>query len=160
MERVNFKDLSVRKEKHGMSRTTIYSVWRDMRRRCDSPNDKRYKHYGGRGISVCLEWNSSFIKFHDDMCSTYKYGLEIDRIDNNGNYNKDNCRWIDKSMNNANRRSTRSKLLRGVRPNCNGLKFQAKICVYGEQYFLGTFDTELEAHNAYSEMRFEWYGIR
>jgi len=159
MERVSFIDLSAKKESHGMSRHPMYFVWRSMRRRCDSPNSKYYNDYGGRGISVCDSWNRSFINFYNDMGDTYLDGLEIDRIDNNGGYNKDNCRWATRSTNIANRRKYKGKYKMGTRPSCSGGKFQSTIHIEGVNYFLGTFSTEDLAHIEYSKMRNEWYGI-
>lgn len=96
---------------HGMSRTRLYTTWRNMRVRCYDPKDKRYPLYGGRGIVVCDEWRSSFIAFHDwAMANGYREDLTIDRIDTDGNYEPNNCRFITRAENNKNRRNWRKKL--------------------------------------------------
>jgi hypothetical protein len=84
---------------HGMSGSALYAVWNTMRSRCYNPNLKSYKRYGGRGISVCESWRESFISFYNDMGGGYSVGLEIDRINNNGNYEPANCRWVTKTVN-------------------------------------------------------------
>lgn len=79
---------------HGLSKHPIIKVWRGMLIRCNDPNNKRYKNYGERGINVCADW-LIFEKFAEDMLSSYKNGLTLDRIDNNQGYSKINCRWVD-----------------------------------------------------------------
>ena len=96
-------------QKHGMSRTRIYITWRNMRVRCTNPKDKRYASYGGRGITVCEEWNT-FEPFRDwAIANGYRDDLTIDRIDTNGNYEPSNCRFITRAENNKNRRNWRIK---------------------------------------------------
>ena len=92
------KSCGCHKGVHGMSKTRIYKIWEDMKKRCDNKSNKYYKNYGGRGISYDPKW-SNFTNFYEDMKYTYEDNLTLDRIDNNGNYCKDNCQWITHSVN-------------------------------------------------------------
>lgn len=84
---------------HGGRKSRLYSIWIGMHNCCTRPYVKGYKNYGGRGIRVCAEWHD-FATFRDWALSHgYKDGLTIDRIDSNGNYEPDNCRWITLSEN-------------------------------------------------------------
>ena len=80
--------------KHGKSRTRLYRIWNHMKDRCYNPANKRYKNYGGRGILVCDEWLNDFVAFRNWALSHgYADTLSIDRLDVNGNYEPNNCRW-------------------------------------------------------------------
>lgn len=79
---------------HGMTSHPAYWAWRSMNDRCRLPSHQAWKNYGARGISVCAEWQTSFEAFWKDMGASYCRGLELDRENNNGNYEKSNCRWV------------------------------------------------------------------
>lgn len=91
---------------HGMSKTPTYQVWGAMRSRCLNPRHPRFVDYGGRGIQVCERWDS-FENFLADMGEA-PTGLELDRIDNNGNYEPSNCRWATHQQQMQNRRNGRN----------------------------------------------------
>ena len=91
---------------HRMSRHPLYAIWRSMKQRCTQPNHKAWHNYGGLGITVCQRWLDSFENFRDDMFPTYQRGLDLDRINNDGNYEPKNCRWVSRKQNTNNRRKS------------------------------------------------------
>lgn len=97
---------------HGQKRTQEYQVWRNMKLRCSTPSAQGYEHYGGRGIKVCTKWASSFEAFIADMGLKPSRVHSIDRIDPDGDYTPENCKW-----------STKSEQARNTR---NALRFNGK----------------------------------
>jgi hypothetical protein len=148
-----------RSTKHGMSRTRFYKIWLHMKERCNDQNSQYYRYYGGRGISYDPRWET-FQNFRDDMVSTYQDNLELDRIDPNGNYCKDNCQWSTESHQAYNQRLrvTNTSGKTGVYQKEDG-KFWAEIQNNGKTEWLGTFETFQEAKKVRELKEVEYYGF-
>ena len=90
---------------HGKTKTKEYGVWRGMRERCNNRKHVYWKNYGGRGIKVCERWRNSFSNFLDDM-GNVPPGKTLDRIDNDGDYEPNNCKWSTREEQEANKRKS------------------------------------------------------
>ncbi len=108
------ENISESLKEHGKTRTPIYYAWINMKTRCDNPNYELYHHYGGRGIRYCDSWKDSkkFIKWA--LENGYSDDLSLDRIDNDGNYEPSNCRWVTMQVQQNNRRNNRMITYNGV----------------------------------------------
>lgn len=116
---------------HGLSKTRLYTIWADMKDRCNNKNNNAYKNYGGRGIKICDEWLDNFMNFYNwAIENEYDESLTIDRINVNGNYEPSNCRWTTWRVQAYNKRTSR------------------KISIYGETKTAYEFEQQygIKAH--------------
>jgi hypothetical protein len=137
-------------EQHGMKKHKLYSVWCNIKTRCFNNKVKHYKDYGGRGITMCSEWKDSFISFYEWVKENgYENGLQLDRIDNDGNYEPSNCQFISQSKNKAVGKKRKNKNntsgFVGVSFRKDNNKWRTWIPVNAKRIYLGTFSTIEEA---------------
>lgn len=99
---------NIERAKHHLCQHKLYRVWRGIIERCEYKKHRYFSRYGGRGIIVCPEWRNDFMKFYKwALLNGWKPGLEIDRKDNDGNYEPDNCRIADRKMQTRNKYNNR-----------------------------------------------------
>ena len=136
---------------HGQRKHPLYNTWAGMKSRCYNLKDKYYKDYGGRGIKVCDRW-LDIHNFIEDMLSSYQEGLSIDRIDVNGNYEPDNCRWTTTTIQARNTRDIykhNKSGFRGVSWNKRDKKWVSQISIDNKKVSIGYYSTSIDAAKAY-----------
>lgn len=115
--------------KHDLSNHSLYKKWYSMKTRCFNKKCQSYKNYGGRGITICERW-LKFQNFYEDMSPTFIQGLSLERINNDGNYEPNNCKWIPMAEQQKNKRSY-ARLVPRIRIKClNNKNKKVKISVY------------------------------
>lgn len=113
---LNQENRSTNTRTHGDRHTRLYNIWTHMKQRCKNQNRDNFKHYGGRGIKLCSEWEKDFTAFRDwAMANGYRDDLTIDRNDGDGPYSPENCRWATKE------------------DQANNTRRNHRISVYGEE---------------------------
>lgn len=138
---------------HGLSYHRLYSVWSHIIQRCNNPKDKAYINYGARGITICEKW-LKIENFIEDMYPTFQEGLSIDRINNDLGYSKDNCRWVNRNIQQRNGRilqKNNTSGYRGVYFNKLTNKWQTCIVINGKHNYIGSFADIIEAAKAYDK---------
>ena len=137
-------------------RSPTYISWITMRNRCENPSNARYKYYGGRGVKVCADWLE--IKNFLAYMGVRPAGKTLDRLpDKNGNYEPGNCRWATSREQNLNKNQRAFPVgSRGTRFESGRSKpWSASIGYSRKRFYLGWFETEEEAHQAYTQARKE-----
>ncbi len=127
-----FKEMIINRNKtHGLATHTLHSIWSTMKGRCYGEYSIGYKHYGGRGITVCDEWKNDFMAFYNwCMANGWEKGLHIDRRENNGNYTPDNCRIVTQKVNNNNKRNNVSVTIGDKTKNMSQWHKEDGISIY------------------------------
>jgi len=133
----------------------LYSIWINIKTRCNNPNTESFNRYGGRGISICKEWENNFLTF-EKWCNNNGYGsnLTIDRINNNGNYEPSNCRWVGSEIQNRNKvviQKNNTSGYKGVSFNNTKKRWIATICVNKKHITLGSFHNAKDGAICYNE---------
>jgi hypothetical protein len=115
---------------HGMTHTRLHSIWSGIKKRCNNKNCKAFKNYGGRGIKICDEWSNDFLVFYAWSCiSGYADNLSIDRIDNDGDYCPENCKWVTTEEQNRNTRQCIYVTIEGVIKTISEWARIAGVCI-------------------------------
>lgn len=143
--------------KHGGAHDRLYTIWRSMLSRC-------HKMKGYENVSVCDEWKDyrafkawAYVNGYDENAPQWQ--CTIDRIDVTGNYEPNNCRWVNESVQMFNRRKAKSRLgIRGVYQT-KSKKYAAMITKNRKQFYLGVFDTIEDAISARKEAEIKYYGM-
>ena len=149
----NKRRVSETHKTHGLGYTRLYRTWANMKDRVFNIKNKWYSDYGGRGITICDGWKNDFMSFYTwAMSNGYSEGLSIDRIDNDGNYCPENCRWTTRTIQNRNTRIPTSNTsgYKGVSYYKRYGNYRAYIGIKYKRIYLGKFKTAVEAGVAYN----------
>lgn len=147
----------IKAKKHNMSNTRIYHIWQGMRYRCYTKTCSTYKNYGAKGIKVCDEWRNSFAKFYKwSIKNNYNDNLTIDRINPKGDYEPNNCRWVDwnTQSNNKELLSTNTSGYVGLSWSNKYKKWICNISLNNKSKRIGAYNTQkegIEARNKFIE---------
>ena len=140
---------------HGLGYPRLYSTWTNMKDRVLNPKHKQCSDYGGRGITICEEWKNDPTDFYNWAISNgyeENKGLSIDRIDNDGNYCPENCRWTTRTIQSRNKRIQKNNTsgYKGVSFIKDKNKYRVQIMINKKQIHLGYFKTAVEGAIAYN----------
>ena len=151
---------------HGLSHSNgkinrLYSIWIDMKKRCNNTKNKEYKNYGGRGIKVCQEWASEYMAFHEWAINNgYSKELTLDRIDVNKDYGPENCKWSTWLEQGRNKRLSPKNTtgVSGVTWKKDRNLYTVRIGVGGKRVFVGEYKTLDDAVKARREAELKYWG--
>lgn len=132
----------------GESKTTLYRRYIDMKARCLNPQSCNYKYYGARGIKICTEWlgKDGFKNFKEwALKNGFKKSLSIDRIDNNGDYCPENCRWVTQSIQNMTMRHKNTSGYVGICRHSSADRWYGRVKVNGKCFYTGMSENITEA---------------
>lgn len=133
---------SKKQTSHNKSTTTEYRVWKMMKHRCSGESYPQYADYGGRGISVCQRWQDSFEAFLKDMGPRPSMKHTLDRVDNDGDYTPDNCRWATRDIQNRNNRRSNIITFNGESMNVTDWAFRLGVTQHAMQWRLRNWPLE------------------
>jgi len=146
------------KIKHNKCHTPEYKIWAGLINRCENKNNYSYNDYGGRGISVCTRWRKSFILFLEDMGKRPDPKLSIERRDNNGNYEPENCYWATQVQQKRNTRTMKNNKtgIRGINLTEHN-KYQVRIGINKKQIIIGSFSSIKKAAEARKQAEIRYW---
>lgn len=145
---------------HGYSKTSEYKSYKDMLRRCLDEESQDFHNYGGRGIQVCENWKASFINFYNDLGVRPK-GFSLERVDVNGDYEPENCLWVDPLTQAANKRKSSKNTSGRTGVSWDKSKDVWVACISRDSvvYKLGTFKDFVEACKVREQAELEYFGF-
>ena len=146
--------LTIRNTKHGDYGSKLHATWLSMRQRCNDSKTIGWDNYGGRGITVCTDWDLDYTLFKNWAVENgYEEGLSLDRKDNNDGYFPENCRWVNRGVQAQNRRKFKNNTsgYKGVSQDKSSGKFSCKLRNNGKNIFLGFYACAKEAALVYDK---------